>query len=70
MSYTEDDNQKWIEWAKAAFKAGVNYFDSAEFYGLGQGDRNLGQAIKEFGWERKDLVHFIFFFIIKILVFS
>ena len=60
MSYTEEDNEKWIECAKAAYKAGVNYFDSAEFYGLGQADRNLGKAIKEFGCERKDLVLNIF----------
>lgn len=56
MSYTEEDNQNWIECAKAAYKAGINYFDSAEFYGFGQGDKNLGKAIKEFGCDRKDLV--------------
>ena len=56
MDYSEESNNKWIECAKAAFKAGVNYFDSAEFYGFGQADRNLGKAIKEFGCERKDIV--------------
>ena len=56
MDYTEENNLKWIECAKALFKAGVNYFDSSEFYGFGQGDRNLGRAIKEFECERKDLV--------------
>ena len=56
MSYEQEDIDKWLECAKAAYEAGVNYFDSAEFYGLGQGDRNLGKAIREFGWDRKDLV--------------
>lgn len=56
MDYSEESNNNWIECAKAAYKAGINYFDSAEFYGLGQADRNLGNAIKEFGCERKDLV--------------
>lgn len=45
MSYKEEDNQNWIECAKAAYKAGVNYFDSAEFYGFGQADRNLGNVV-------------------------
>lgn len=56
MEFTEENNQKWIECAKAAYKAGINYFDSAEIYGFGQGDKNLGKAIKEFGCDRKDLV--------------
>ena len=56
MKFTEEDNLKWMECAKAAYDAGVNYFDSAEVYGYGQGDRNLGRAIKEYGWDRKDLV--------------
>lgn len=56
MDYSEENNNQWIECAKAAFEAGVNYFDSAEFYGMGQADRNLGKAIKEFGCERKDFI--------------
>ena len=56
MKFDEEDNLKWMECAKAAYEAGVNYFDSAEMYGFGQGDRNLGRAIKEYGWERKNLV--------------
>jgi aryl-alcohol dehydrogenase-like predicted oxidoreductase len=56
MDYDEEKNTEWVEIAKAAFKAGINYFDSAEFYGLGQGDRNLGRAIKEFECDRKNVV--------------
>ena len=56
LDYNEENNNNWVECAKALFKAGVNYFDSSEFYGLGAGDKNLGRAIKEIGCERKDLV--------------
>lgn len=55
-NYYEEDNEGWLKSAKAAYEAGVNYFDSAEIYGMGDGDRLLGRAIKEFGWERKSLV--------------
>jgi aryl-alcohol dehydrogenase-like predicted oxidoreductase len=47
--YSDEASKEWIEIAKAAFKAGVNYFDSSEGYGMGVGDKNLGIAIKEFG---------------------
>ena len=56
LDYSQKCNDSWVECAKALFKAGVNYFDSAEFYGFGAGDRMLGRAIKEIGCERKDLV--------------
>ena len=56
LDYSHKCNDSWVECAKALFKAGVNYFDSAEFYGFGAGDRMLGRAIKEIGCERKDLV--------------
>ena len=55
-NYYDEDNEKWLACAKAAYDLGVNYFDSAEIYGMGDGDRLLGRAIKEFGWERKSLV--------------
>lgn len=55
-NYYEEDNKKWLAVAKAAYDLGVNYFDSAEIYGMGDGDRLLGRAIKEFEWNRKDLV--------------
>ena len=55
-NYYDEDNEKWLECAKAAYDLGVNYFDSAEIYGMGDGDRLLGRAIKDNGWERKSLV--------------
>ena len=54
--YTEDSESKWLTCAKAAFDAGINYFDSAEMYGHGKGDSLLGRAIKENGWKREELV--------------
>ena len=54
--HTEKDESQWLECAKAAYDAGVNYFDSAEIYGRGQGDELLGKAIKDFGWNRDSLV--------------
>lgn len=56
VDYNEETEQTWIDCAKLAFDAGVNYFDSAEIYGWGKGDRLLGRAIKENGWKREDLV--------------
>jgi aryl-alcohol dehydrogenase-like predicted oxidoreductase len=54
--YTEESEEKWLKCAKAAFDAGINYFDSAEMYGFGKGDSLLGRAIKENGWKREELV--------------
>lgn len=41
---------------KAAYDAGVNFFDCAEGYAAGESERVMGQAIKKFGWKRNDLV--------------
>ncbi|CAI2372835.1 unnamed protein product [Moneuplotes crassus] len=54
--YTEEDQENWLKCAKAAYDAGVNYFDSAEMYGGGKGDSLLGRAIKEFEWDRDRIV--------------
>lgn len=35
---------------------GVNYFDNAEVYANGQAETIMGQAIKELGWVRSDIV--------------
>lgn len=40
---------------KLALAHGVNYFDTAEIYGLGTGETNLGKAMKELGISRKKL---------------
>ncbi|GMF60672.1 unnamed protein product [Phytophthora fragariaefolia] len=52
--------EAWYEMMKTAFAQGVNFFDSAENYALGQADVLMGGAIKK-GiddgiWTREDLV--------------
>lgn len=41
---------------KAAYDAGVNFFDTAEVYAGGESEVVMGEAIREFGWKRNDLV--------------
>ncbi len=41
---------------KAAYEAGVNFFDSAEAYAGGKAEVMLGSIIRKFGWRRADLV--------------
>ncbi|KAJ5626643.1 Potassium channel voltage-dependent beta subunit KCNAB-related protein [Penicillium herquei] len=49
-------NETAFECMKAAYDAGVNFFDTAETYSAGQSEIVLGQAIKKFGWKQNDLV--------------
>lgn len=58
----------WVTWGqqvgdevtyecmKAAWDAGVNYFDTAEVYADGRSECSMGLAIKRAGWKRSDLV--------------
>ena len=41
---------------KAAYDAGINFFDCAEGYAEGKSEIVMGKAIKHFGWKRNDLV--------------
>ncbi|KEP55408.1 voltage-gated potassium channel beta-2 subunit [Rhizoctonia solani 123E] len=41
---------------KAAFDAGINFFDSAESYGNGASEIEMGRAIKELGLRRSSLI--------------
>jgi voltage-dependent potassium channel beta subunit len=41
---------------KAAYDAGVNFFDTAEGYAGGRAETMLGALIRRFGWKRSDLV--------------
>jgi len=45
-----------LQTMKRAYECGVNFFDSAEGYAAGRAETLLGKAIKQFGWEREDLV--------------
>ncbi len=40
----------------AAYDAGVNFFDTAEAYAMGDSDAIMGQVIQRAGWKRSDLV--------------
>lgn len=41
---------------KAAYDAGVNFFDNAEGYANGNAESVMGNVIKQMGWKRSDLV--------------
>ena len=41
---------------KAAYDAGVNFFDNAEVYANGKAETLMGKAIQRAGWKRSDLV--------------
>lgn len=45
-----------VESLKVALSHGINYFDTAEIYGLGSGETNLGKAMKELGITREKVV--------------
>jgi voltage-dependent potassium channel beta subunit len=44
------------ECMKAAYDAGVNFFDNAEGYASGNAEIVMGNVIKKLGWKRSDLV--------------
>ena len=44
------------ETVKKAFELGVNFFDTAEVYGAGQAEIQLGNAFKKIGMKREDIV--------------
>jgi voltage-dependent potassium channel beta subunit len=41
---------------KAAYEAGVNFFDNAEAYAHGNAESVMGNVIRKAGWKRSDLV--------------
>lgn len=41
---------------KAAFEAGVNFFDNAEAYARGRAEVMMGNIIKKMGWRRAELI--------------
>ncbi len=45
-----------LECMKAAFDAGVNFFDNAEGYARGNAETVMGNVVKKMGWKRSDLV--------------
>ena len=59
-SWVSFHNQLDTQNAKAlmgqCFDAGVNFFDNSEAYAKGQSEVVMGEAIKELGWKRSDVV--------------
>lgn len=39
-----------------AHNCGINFFDTSESYAEGQAEKEIGQALKKFGWARKDYI--------------
>jgi voltage-dependent potassium channel beta subunit len=50
-----DENMAY-ECMKAAYEAGVNFFDNAEAYAGGESEVVMGKVIRRAGWKRSDLV--------------
>ena len=45
-----------LETMTAAYDAGVNFFDNAEVYALGQSETIMGQALQKAGWPRDSYI--------------
>lgn len=41
---------------KLCYENGINFFDTAELYGSGEAEVQMGRAIKELGYNREELV--------------
>ena len=41
---------------QAAYDAGVNFFDNAEAYSMGESETIMGRVLQKTGWKRSDLV--------------
>jgi len=50
------ENEATFACMKAAYDVGINFFDCAEGYAGGESERQMGEAIKKYGWKRNDLV--------------
>lgn len=50
------DNSGTFACMKAAYDAGINFFDCAEGYARGESERVMGECIKKYGWKRCDYV--------------
>ena len=50
------DDEKNKECIKKALEKGINFFDTAEIYGLGAGETTFGKAIKELNIPREKIV--------------
>ena len=51
-----DDDKRTVECVKTSLEHGVNFFDTAEIYGLGVAETTLGKALKELNVPREKIV--------------
>ena len=51
-----DDDAKTLECTKTALASGINFFDTAEVYGLGAAETTLGKAFKQLNVPREKIV--------------
>jgi len=63
MTYGAKSWREWVlEWDEAspliqrAFKAGINFFDTADMYSVGASEEITGRAVKEFATNRDEVV--------------
>ena len=63
MSYGASSWRDWVleegasmPFFKRAFELGINFFDTADAYSLGESERILGRAIRAYGAQRDDVV--------------
>ena len=54
--HNQVDVQAAVEMLAAAHDAGVNFFDNAEGYALGQSESIMGEALRRLGWPRLNYV--------------
>jgi voltage-dependent potassium channel beta subunit len=50
--HTQLDDSRAAECMKAAYEAGVNFFDNAEVYANGESEAIMGRVLKKMGWRR------------------
>ena len=54
--YTPELEQTNFQYIDMCIKAGINFFDTAEIYGLGLSEIILGKNLQQGGWDRDELV--------------
>ena len=50
------DTKSAVDCMAAAWDAGVNFFDNAEVYAKGMSETIMGEALKQLGWRRAQMV--------------
>lgn len=51
------DSEQWsYECIDKCIRAGINFLDTAELYGMGESEEILGSTLKQGGWDREELV--------------